>query len=83
MGAAFWAESIRTSCIIAYRDRDTQKRGTAQEGDGWNCPFRGHGLYCDYLNECLPGKEFHLKNEIGRKRNWAKEREFLQSTWWQ
>lgn len=83
MGAAFWVDSIKVDCIIPYRDRDVEKKNTAQKGDEWNSQFRGHGSYYDYLNGCLPAKEFHLKNKIGRKRNWAEEHECLQSTLWQ
>lgn len=54
-----------------------QKKNTAQKGDESNCQFRDRGSYYDYLNECLLVTEFHLKNKMGRKRNWAKEHEYF------
>lgn len=60
-----------------------QKKNTAQKGEEWNCQFRGCGSYYGYSNECLLVKELHLKNKIGKRRNWAKEQECLQSALWQ
>lgn len=82
MGAAFWVQSIRVYCIVSYADRDMQRENTAEKRDEWNCQFRGCGSCYDYLNGWLLVKEFHLKNNVGRKRIWAKEHKYLQITLW-